>query len=184
MYERWYGVKPDISHLHVFGAKAYAHIPSAKRLKLDLKAEELRFVGYDSNSKAYRLVYISNRKIIVSRDVRFIENEVIDSDQNLSNEDHHDAVQNISCVEIDLRSSEDDNHGDATVIDNNDSMDFSMSDSLMNQSEFLGFPLNDSSANQSDFLGFSETDEIIQEGEISVNEIRLTKELSEDPKTV
>ena len=54
-YERWYGRKPNISHLKVFGCMAYAHIPDAQRQKLDKKSEKLRFVGYSIRSKGYRL---------------------------------------------------------------------------------------------------------------------------------
>ena len=50
-YELWYGRKPDISHLRVFGCIAYAHVPDSERRKLDKKAEKLRFVGYCKNSK-------------------------------------------------------------------------------------------------------------------------------------
>ena len=47
-YERWYGRKPDLSHLKVFGCMAYAHIPDVKRTKLEKKAQKLRFVGYST----------------------------------------------------------------------------------------------------------------------------------------
>lgn len=30
-YERWYGRKPDVSHLRVFGCMAYAHVPDSER---------------------------------------------------------------------------------------------------------------------------------------------------------
>ena len=45
-YERWYGRKPNISHLKVFGCMAYAHVQDVQHQKLDKKAEKLRFVGY------------------------------------------------------------------------------------------------------------------------------------------
>jgi transposase InsO family protein len=34
-YERWYGKKPDVFNLRVFGCTAYAHVPDASRQKLD-----------------------------------------------------------------------------------------------------------------------------------------------------
>ena len=54
-YEKWYGRKPDISHLRVFGCIAYSHIPDSQRRKLDKKARKYRFVGYCKDSKGYRL---------------------------------------------------------------------------------------------------------------------------------
>ena len=38
-YERWYGKKPDVSHLRVFGCVAYAHVPEGERRKLDNKSK-------------------------------------------------------------------------------------------------------------------------------------------------
>jgi len=46
-----------------------------KRDKLDKKAEPGIFVGYNSLSKAYRIYQPQNDKIIVSRDVKFVEND-------------------------------------------------------------------------------------------------------------
>ena len=37
-YEAWYGKKPNIEHLRVFGCTAYAHIPKDERGKFDSKA--------------------------------------------------------------------------------------------------------------------------------------------------
>ena len=76
-YEAWFGIgnKPSISHLRVFGCKAYAHIPDAKRKhKFDGKALECILVGYSNESKAYRLYDVLHKRIIISRDVTFIEN--------------------------------------------------------------------------------------------------------------
>ena len=72
-YERWYGRKPDLSHLKVFGCIAYAHIPDVKRTKLDKKAEKLRFVGYSTQSKGYRLLDENTSKVVIRRDVVFNE---------------------------------------------------------------------------------------------------------------
>jgi hypothetical protein len=77
-YEAWFGIgnKPSIQHLRVFGCKCYAHIPDVKRSKLDSKAIECIFVGYSSESKAYRLHDLTNNRILISRDVTFIEENV------------------------------------------------------------------------------------------------------------
>ena len=37
-FEAWYGKKPNVEHLKVFGCKAYAHIPKDERHKFDSKA--------------------------------------------------------------------------------------------------------------------------------------------------
>ena len=74
-YECWYGRKPNVSHLRVFGCTAYAHVPSGERKKLDEKAEKLRFVGYSKNSKGYRLFNEATRQLVTRRDVTFNETD-------------------------------------------------------------------------------------------------------------
>ncbi|MCO5597384.1 hypothetical protein L7F22_051460 [Adiantum nelumboides] len=72
-YESWYDRKPSVSHLRVFGCLAYAHIPQQLRGKLDDKAVNCIFVGYNSGSKGYRLYNPTTNKIFESRDVIFAE---------------------------------------------------------------------------------------------------------------
>ncbi|KAA0040718.1 integrase [Cucumis melo var. makuwa] len=74
-YEAWCGEKPYVSHLRVFGSIAYSNIQNQLRGKLDDKSEKCIMVGYNENSKAYRLYNPVSRKIIISRDVIFSEDE-------------------------------------------------------------------------------------------------------------
>jgi transposase InsO family protein len=70
-YELFWGSKPDLSHVRVFGAVAYSHIHASNRRKLDNRAETGIMVGYSETSKAYRILH--GGKIAVSRDVTFDE---------------------------------------------------------------------------------------------------------------
>jgi len=56
-YELWFGKKPNIQHLRVWGCIAYAHIHPAKRAdkKWSPRAERLIFIGYTLLTKQYRL---------------------------------------------------------------------------------------------------------------------------------
>ena len=54
-YEVWYGQKPYVAHLRVFGCEAFMHVPKEKRSKLDNKAEKCIFVGYKDGIKGYKL---------------------------------------------------------------------------------------------------------------------------------
>ena len=74
-YEKWFGRKPDVSHLKVFGCIAYAHVPDVLRRKLDEKAIKLRFIGYDQNTKGYRLYDKVSQKVYKRRDVTFNEGD-------------------------------------------------------------------------------------------------------------
>ncbi|BBH09623.1 ADP glucose pyrophosphorylase large subunit 1 [Prunus dulcis] len=73
--EAWSGLKPCISHLRIFGSIAYSHIPDETRRKLDDKSEKCILVGYSEKAKAYKLFNPLTNKIIVSRDVKFNEED-------------------------------------------------------------------------------------------------------------
>lgn len=72
-HEKWSGKKPNISHLKIFGSKAMVHVPKQNRLKWDHKSNELIFVGYCENTKGYRMYDPDSKKMVISRDVIFIE---------------------------------------------------------------------------------------------------------------
>jgi hypothetical protein len=73
-HEAWgAGHVPDVSYFHVFGCKAYMHVPADKQCKLDAKATEVTFVGYEPGSKGYRLWDKNTRSVHLSRDVTFDE---------------------------------------------------------------------------------------------------------------
>jgi hypothetical protein len=69
----WSGRKPDVSHLRVFGCKAFAHVPDEKRTKLESKSMPCVFLRYYEGTKAYRLMCLETKRIIKSRNVMFIE---------------------------------------------------------------------------------------------------------------
>lgn len=54
-FEKWYGKKPKINHMQIFGSAAYIHIPKEKRTKFDAKSEKVLFIGYEQDSSSYRL---------------------------------------------------------------------------------------------------------------------------------
>jgi len=74
-FEAWFGYKPDLQHLKIFGCICFTYIPQVKRDKLDKKSEPRGFIGYNSPSKAYRIFQPQNERIIVSRDVNFMEDK-------------------------------------------------------------------------------------------------------------
>jgi hypothetical protein len=72
--EAWTKIKPDVSHIRVFGSIAWAHIPDEKRKALQPKSEKCIFVGYSEDVKGYRLLQSHCNEIILRRDVKFDEN--------------------------------------------------------------------------------------------------------------
>jgi hypothetical protein len=73
--EAWGGNQPDVSSFRIFGCKTFVHVPEEKRTKLEAKSIECTFLGFSQTSKAYRFLDRSTNKIIISRDVVFIEEE-------------------------------------------------------------------------------------------------------------
>ena len=71
-WEAFFGNKPDVSHLRVFGARAYALQPKELRRKLDSHAIRGVMVGYEPNVKGYRIL-TDDGKVIVAGDVAFDE---------------------------------------------------------------------------------------------------------------
>ena len=96
-YEAWHGRKPSIGHLLVFGCLAYALVPVQQRQKLDDKAVKCIFVGYSSESKGYKLYHPQSKRILVSRDVVFVEDVVhpllsYKRETNVSSHDMYDTL--------------------------------------------------------------------------------------------
>ena len=67
------GSKPSIDHFRVFVCISHVHIPYRKRTKLDDKSVRCVLLGVSGESKAYRLYDPISHKIIVSKDVKFEE---------------------------------------------------------------------------------------------------------------
>lgn len=68
----WKGKKPTIVYMNVFGSKAYYKEKGKPKGKFESRSQLGIFVGYDTQSKAYRIHDPTTRKIIVSRDVKFM----------------------------------------------------------------------------------------------------------------
>ena len=72
-HEKFFGKKPDLSHVRVFGSIAYVHIPDDTRQKIDPKSKKCILIGYSLERKGYKYFNPSTRKFRVSRDVVFDE---------------------------------------------------------------------------------------------------------------
>ena len=71
--ELFYGKKPSIDHLRVFGSPVFVHIPKASRSKLAPRSEQCVLLSFDSAAKAYRCYRPSTRQVFISRDVSIDE---------------------------------------------------------------------------------------------------------------
>ncbi|GJT37617.1 retrovirus-related pol polyprotein from transposon TNT 1-94 [Tanacetum coccineum] len=67
------GMKPIVSHPRIFMSITYLHMPNQRRSKVADRSEKHVFVGYDKQSKGYKLYNSVTRKVVVGRDVEFNE---------------------------------------------------------------------------------------------------------------
>ena len=70
--ELWTGKVLNLAHLRTFGSIGYVRTPVG-RTKLDPKAKAYTFKGYSTESKAFKLADLEARKVILAREVEFIE---------------------------------------------------------------------------------------------------------------
>jgi hypothetical protein len=72
-YELLTSKKPNVSYFRVFGSKCFILIKGARNSKFAPKAVEGFLLGYDSNTRAYRVFNKSTRLVEVSCDIVFDE---------------------------------------------------------------------------------------------------------------
>ena len=80
-YEMRHGKKPYMAGIQEFGAAAYVKDLDAG--KLDARAQVGRFVGYDFESKGYRIYWPHKRSISVERNVVFNKDDVLTKDDTV-----------------------------------------------------------------------------------------------------
>lgn len=66
--------KPEYEHMKVFGCLAYFRNTDTNGDKFEWKGKPGVFLGYPPGTKGYKIYDITNNKMVVSRDVRFVEN--------------------------------------------------------------------------------------------------------------
>lgn len=72
-YERWFGTKPSVKHLRIFGSECYVHVTKDQRGKFQENSIRCLMVGYCQDSKAYRVYDPVGRRCLIRRDVVFHE---------------------------------------------------------------------------------------------------------------
>jgi len=74
----WFDKNVSYDHLHVFGCKAFVHIPNDERSKLGGKTRQCIFIGYGEDEFGYRFYDHIKKKLVRSRDVHFMEDQTIE----------------------------------------------------------------------------------------------------------
>ncbi|XP_076932887.1 uncharacterized protein LOC143598590 [Bidens hawaiensis] len=72
-YELVYNQKPNYDHMKIFGCLASYRSNETKGDKFQEKGRPGIFLGYPHGTKGYKVFDIKNKKMVVSRDVKFVE---------------------------------------------------------------------------------------------------------------
>uniref|UniRef100_A0A8I6Y7V3 Integrase catalytic domain-containing protein n=1 Tax=Hordeum vulgare subsp. vulgare TaxID=112509 RepID=A0A8I6Y7V3_HORVV len=72
-YEAWYGRKPDVRFLRIFGCVGHVKVVGPHLRKLDDRSTPMVFISYEIGCKAYRMYDPATKRLHVSRDVVFDE---------------------------------------------------------------------------------------------------------------
>lgn len=74
-YEAFYGVKPDLSMLRVFGCRAYVHIQKKHRKQEKYHTQKCVYMGFKEGYKGFKCYNTDTNQFVISRDVTFDEDE-------------------------------------------------------------------------------------------------------------
>ncbi|KAK2630796.1 hypothetical protein QOZ80_UnG0725510 [Eleusine coracana subsp. coracana] len=149
LFKAWYGKKPTVHHLRTFGCIVYVRNTVPHLKKLEDRGRKMIFVGYEKGTKAYRAYDLVTKKVHITRDVVFDEQDqwdwsIGDRGADVAGEDMFtvEYVSQASPVaeatfetpgaaspaaaaspqpDLGVRSAE--NYGEATGLDENDNLD-------------------------------------------------------------
>jgi hypothetical protein len=110
-YELLTGKKPNVSYFRVFGSKCFILVKRGRKTKFAPKAVEGFLLGYDSNTRAYRVFNKSTGLVEVSCDIVFDETNVsqveqVDLDELDDEEAPCVALRNMSIGDMCPKESE------------------------------------------------------------------------------
>jgi len=73
-YEAWFGKKPDLAHIRIFGCRCYSHVGKKNRTKWESHTTEGVLMGYFAHEGLYAMYDVNKRVLVKKRDVTFFEN--------------------------------------------------------------------------------------------------------------
>ena len=90
--EMWIGKPADYSNLHSFGCPVYVMYNAQERTKLDPKSRRCIFLGYADGVKGYRLWDPTAHKVVISRDVIFVEDQLQKEEDNVTSKENSETT--------------------------------------------------------------------------------------------
>ncbi len=72
-YERWFGQKPDVTHLHKFSVWVWILLQGQKILpKMEAKSKRWALIGYEDGSKSVKYYNAETQSVLTLRNFRFL----------------------------------------------------------------------------------------------------------------
>ena len=109
MIEMWTEKPTDYTYLHAFGCLVYVMHNTRERTKLDAKSRRCIFLEYTDGVKRYRLWDPTAHKIIISKDVIFIEDQL-----QRKNEDNSNVKENSKTIPMYVENNPEDSDSDSS----------------------------------------------------------------------
>ena len=85
-FKALHGHKPNVSHLRVFGSKAWDKIPLDKRKAFQAQSSECILLGYAEDAKYYKFMEATTRRFFIERSVQFEEDQLYDTPPSVAQE--------------------------------------------------------------------------------------------------
>ena len=104
-FEAWTGKQPDVSHFRSFGQNVYVLNRDPRKGKFDDRSKKGIFLGYSEVSKAYRVWISDERRVDISRDIKFLdisEDTIADDFEDFYDGKEESTTKNELSVEIEL----------------------------------------------------------------------------------
>lgn len=99
-YEILLGQKPSYDHMRLFGCLVYVKENKQGREKFEERGRPCVFIGYPQRQKVYKVFDIQENKILVSRDVKFVECKFPYHAQT-NTKSHDDSLKDSASFEFD-----------------------------------------------------------------------------------
>lgn len=78
LVEALIGEKPQVDHFKVFGCLAYVYIDSQEWVKFDSKSRAGIFIGYNDQSRAYKVIDSNSLHVHINRNIGFCKEKAWD----------------------------------------------------------------------------------------------------------
>ncbi|KMQ89005.1 retrotransposon expressed [Lasius niger] len=89
---------PRLDHMRIFGSTVYVLDKNTNKDKFDARSNKGIFIGYPEESKGYRVWFPDSRKIIIARDVKFLE-KTPEAPENLDEIDFLEKSKQVRVME-------------------------------------------------------------------------------------